>query len=87
MHTKISELLSIAVANKASDIHLITGSIPKLRVFGELIEVTQFAEVDAKLMEEMIFSLLTEDQKKMFDELRMIKESMRRLDGNKQLLY
>lgn len=30
---------------------------------------------------------MTEDQKKMFDELRMIKESMRRLDGNKQLLY
>jgi hypothetical protein len=30
---------------------------------------------------------MTEDQKKMFDELRMIKESMRKLDGNKQLLY
>jgi len=76
MHTKISELLSIAVANKASDIHLITGSIPKLRVYGELIEVTQFATIDDKLMEEMIFSLLTEDQKKFVLEERELDFSL-----------
>lgn len=76
MHTKITELLSLAVANKASDIHLITGSIPKLRVYGELIEVTQFADIDNKLMEEMIFSLLTEDQKKFVLEERELDFSL-----------
>lgn len=30
---------------------------------------------------------MTEDQKKMFDELKMLQESMRKLDGNKKLLY
>jgi len=30
---------------------------------------------------------MTEDQKKMFDELRMIQESIKKLDGNKKLLY
>ncbi|MEI8067756.1 MAG: type IV pilus twitching motility protein PilT [Candidatus Shapirobacteria bacterium] len=70
MHTKITELLSLAVANKASDIHLITGSVPKLRVFGELVEATQFANIEDKMMEEMIFSLLTEEQKKIVLEQR-----------------
>ncbi len=63
MHTKILELLGIAVANKASDIHLLSGVIPKLRVNGELREVTSFAGLDAKTLEEMIFSILTEEQK------------------------
>lgn len=63
MHTKIQELLSIAVANQASDIHLMTGVNPKLRVYGEIRDIPNFANMDDKLLEEMIFSILSEDQK------------------------
>jgi twitching motility protein PilT len=66
MHTKLQELLNLAVANKASDIHLLVGVKPKLRVDGNLIDVPNMLEMDAKLMEEVSFSMLSEDQKNRF---------------------
>ena len=36
MHTKLKELLSLAVANKASDVHLMMGVPPKIRINSEL---------------------------------------------------
>jgi twitching motility protein PilT len=63
MHTKIQELLELAVNNKASDIHLLTGNLPKLRVYGELHDVTSFSVLDNNTLEEWLFSLVTEEQK------------------------
>lgn len=63
MHTKIRELLDLAVANKASDIHLAVGMVPKLRVYGELVNVGNFEAKDESTMFEMIISLLSESQK------------------------
>jgi twitching motility protein PilT len=62
MNTKVTELLSLAVANKASDIHLSVGMHPKLRVDGELSNVGNFDISDEKLMAEMIQSIMTEEQ-------------------------
>lgn len=64
LHTKIKELMSLAVANKASDLHLSIGFLPKLRVNGELVDITNAAIESETQMEEMIFSLLSDDQKK-----------------------
>lgn len=63
MHTKIKELLDLAVANKASDVHLTVGFLPKLRVNGDLIDVSNFDASNLQLMEEMIFSILDDLQK------------------------
>jgi len=63
MHTKLKELLSLALANKASDIHLMCGVVPKIRISGDLINAPNWTEVEDKLIIEMIDSLLTEEQK------------------------
>jgi len=55
-------LLSLAVANKASDIHLSVGMHPKLRVDGELANIGNFDISDENLMTEMIQSIMTTEQ-------------------------
>jgi len=68
MNTKIEALLKMAVANKASDIHLSSEIPPKMRIRGQLVNVTNF-EVSSKTeMAEMIMSILDEEQKKKFME-------------------
>lgn len=62
MHTKIKELLVMAVANKASDIHLFVSILPKIRVNGELVDVTNFDIGDSRIMTEMILSILNDEQ-------------------------
>ncbi len=64
MHTKIKQLLDLAVANKASDLHLTVGLLPKLRINGVLTEVSHFVTENEAEMETMIFSLATEEQRK-----------------------
>jgi twitching motility protein PilT len=63
MHTKLNELFSLAVANKASDIHLIAGVEPKFRINGALENAPGWSGVDDKLIEEMILSMLTDRQR------------------------
>lgn len=62
MNTKLEEILKIAVANQASDVHLIKGLLPKLRIHGELKDVPNLAEIDDKLINNMIISLLDDKQ-------------------------
>ena len=63
MHTKLKELFSLALSNKASDIHLMAGIVPKLRIDGELISALGWSEVDDALTKEMILSLLSDSQR------------------------
>jgi twitching motility protein PilT len=64
MNTKIEEVLRLAVANRASDIHLNLGFLPKMRINGELSDITNIGVVeDASL----ILSLLSADQKERFE--------------------
>lgn len=72
MHTKITELLNLAVANNASDLHLAVGTLPKLRVNGELVDVGGYNVEDEKLMEEMILSILSEEQRSTIEKDREI---------------
>lgn len=66
MNTKIEALLKMAVANKASDIHLSSEISPKMRIRGQLVNVTNFEIGSKEEIEEMIFSILTENQKERF---------------------
>ncbi len=61
---KIELLLEEVVKHKASDLHLQVGMPPMLRVDGVLAPVQGGNKLDEKTVEELAFSLLEEDQKK-----------------------
>jgi twitching motility protein PilT len=63
MHTKLEKLFSLAISNKASDIHLMMGISPRLRVDGELMGVSSWTDIDDNLTKEMILSMLNDNQK------------------------
>ena len=62
MNTKIKQLFDLAVANKASDIHVTVGELPKIRVHGELITVTNLGTEEFMVTEEAMVSVLSENQ-------------------------
>jgi twitching motility protein PilT len=66
MNIKMEEILKFAVANKASDVHLIFDVPPKIRVNGDLLNVAGFESVDNKIIGEMVLSLLDERQLELF---------------------
>ena len=57
----------MAVANKASDVHFSASILPRMRVNGELVDITNFEVKDPALMTEMIMSILDEEQQKKFE--------------------
>jgi len=63
----IRKLLKSVVAYKASDMHLVSGSEPQIRIDGRLVALN-LPVLDGKMIEEMAYSLLTEKQKKEFEE-------------------
>lgn len=72
MHTELKELLKLAVANKASDIHLMRGIVPKFRINGELMNAPNTIQINDALVDEMINSLLDEKKKNELFQLREI---------------
>ena len=72
MHTKIQEVLDLAVANKASDVHFSVSVLPRMRVNGELVVITNFDLKDPETMTEMIVSILSDEQKQMLESDREI---------------
>lgn len=63
----IRKLLKSVVAYKASDLHLVSGSEPQIRIDGKLVALN-LPLLDGKMTEEMSYSLLSEKQKKAFEE-------------------
>jgi pilus retraction protein PilT len=63
----IKDLFQIAIDRKASDIHLNVGLMPILRIDGELEPLNKLPELLDKELQAMIFSIITEQQKKMFE--------------------
>ncbi|MFA7675860.1 MAG: PilT/PilU family type 4a pilus ATPase, partial [Candidatus Shapirobacteria bacterium] len=66
MNTKLEEILKFAVENGASDIHLISDVSPKIRVNGELLNITGFENIGSEIIKEMVLSLLNERQLELF---------------------
>lgn len=62
----INELFNLAVERKASDIHLVVGLPPFLRIDGELEPVENEKPLSKKSIEQMIYSILTEGQQQEF---------------------
>jgi twitching motility protein PilT len=62
----INNLFKLATKNKASDLHIIVGKPPILRVDGELKIIPDIEVVTRELAEKMIFGILTERQQKKF---------------------
>jgi len=63
----IRKLLKSVVAYKASDLHLVSRSEPQIRIDGRLVALN-LPTLDGKMIEDMAYSLLTEKQKKEFEE-------------------
>lgn len=60
---KIELLLEEVVKRKASDLHLQVGLPPMLRIDGALMPLHNTAKLDERMVEDLVFSLLEEDQK------------------------
>ncbi|HUW21738.1 MAG TPA: type IV pilus twitching motility protein PilT [Candidatus Bathyarchaeia archaeon] len=60
------ELLEIAYKEKASDLHLIVGVPPILRIEGLIISVSNEEPLTAERSKDLVFSLLAEEQKETF---------------------
>ena len=63
---EVKKLLELAIRNKASDLHLLAGIPPTLRVNGELMPITSASPLTPEAVKEMIFSMLTEEDKELF---------------------
>ncbi len=62
----IQEILKLAVEKNASDVHLVVDAPVLLRIDGELTGVDAKKILTRKEVEQMVFSLLNEEQKKRF---------------------
>lgn len=61
----IQELFKITVKEKASDLHLLAGIPPTIRVDGYLKYLPDYSALEPGIIEEMVFSLLTSSQKEL----------------------
>ncbi len=61
----IRELLTVTLTRSASDLHLVVGSAPTLRIHGELHSLVTFPQVSQADIEQMIFVLLSSSQKEL----------------------
>ncbi|MFI5345979.1 MAG: type IV pilus twitching motility protein PilT [Elusimicrobiota bacterium] len=63
MPTDVVRILGIAIARKASDIHLSLNRPPILRINGELEDLTDWPLLTAESCKELVYSFLGEDQR------------------------
>ncbi len=59
----IHELLNLTVKNNASDLHLLAGIPPVIRIDGSLRYLTSYSALSHEMVENLVFSLLTPQQK------------------------
>lgn len=62
----LSELLDIVTQKNASDLHLIVGYPPTIRIDGSLVSLTNFDPLTPKQTEELVLGILTSEQKDIF---------------------
>jgi len=62
----IKELFKTALERQASDLHLVVGLPPVLRIDGALINIDKEKVLNQSDIEQMAFSLITEEQKQQF---------------------
>src|SRR5260221_120605 len=67
----IQDMLKLTVSQDASDLHIVPGSPPNLRLHGDLVAIEGEGVVDAKRAEELVLPLLSQELK---DQLMVNKE-------------
>ncbi len=60
---EIKDLLQLAINRNASDLHLISGYYPSLRINGDLHQFNNLSIITPEISQRMIFSIITEEQK------------------------
>ena len=65
---ELVEILKTAVGAGASDIHIVVGKPPMMRVNGEIQEVPGFATLNPEESKRLIYSILYEEQRARFEE-------------------
>jgi len=63
----ISELLAFTVKNSASDLHVSSGEPPMIRIHGDMTRIKMPA-VEAREVQAMIYDIMTDSQRKAFEE-------------------
>ncbi|OGF21977.1 type IV pili twitching motility protein PilT [Candidatus Falkowbacteria bacterium RBG_13_39_14] len=63
----INEIFKIGVDKKASDIHLIVGKPPIIRVDGELFEIKSLPILNEQSMKKLVYAILSEKQREVFE--------------------
>lgn len=66
----IKNLFKIAAQKGASDIHLVVGVAPIIRINGELYNIEKIKKLSKEDVEQMVFSLLTNEQKQRLQDSR-----------------
>jgi len=64
----IDQLFDIAVASKASDLHLVSGKPPLLRIFGVIMPIEGAKVLASDQVEQLVFSMLSDQEAKLFIE-------------------
>ena len=62
----LDELLQIAVEKRASDLHIVVGMSPVLRIDGILQPIKNKPKIDRKTSQDMIFAILSDKQRDIF---------------------
>ncbi|MET0650311.1 MAG: type IV pilus twitching motility protein PilT [Pyrinomonadaceae bacterium] len=63
----IEELLRVTKQHNASDLHLVSGSSPYVRLAGDMVRLN-YKSVPAEVCQGLIYSILTDRQKELFEE-------------------
>lgn len=61
----LQDLLSLTVKNKASDLHLLVGVPPSLRIDGNLMPIGSYPALTPEVLAEMVYSILKPEQKEL----------------------
>ena len=63
----IKEWLELMQEHRASDLHLSAGSVPYMRIDGDLVKIDHGVLSDRELRA-MLYDILTEEQKRLFEQ-------------------
>ena len=72
----LSQLLQLTIDKKASDLHLVPGYYPTIRVNGELFQLTTLEMLTPENLEIILVSILNHEQKEILLANREIRFSL-----------
>lgn len=66
----LKDLFKTAIEKNASDLHLVTGRPPFLRIDGDLVDIEGKKELSGKEIEDLVFAILDNEQKNKFNDYK-----------------